>query len=119
MRRLHGLATLIAALAACGTTESLVRITQGGELVEVDRQTAHSIIEVRSTPPGSVASSLFILRGSCAVARARGKPYFRSQAEAGPVRSYRLTFPDSASSSELQGSTKTVFSLAECELLRF
>ena len=120
-------AVLVTACAQPGTRSSenedrmraLVSITEGGELVEVERQAEYSIIQVRSTPPGSVASSMYVLRGACAVARARGKRLFSSASEPATVRSYRLTFPNSATDAELRGSTKSVFSLSECESLRF
>lgn len=98
---------------------SLVRITDGGEFVEVERLPEYSVVEVRSAPAGSVASSMYALRGSCAVARARGESYFSSAPVSASVRTYRLTFPKSTTESQLRGPSKSVFSVAECGLLRF
>ncbi len=100
-------------------TSALVRVSDGGEFVEIERQPEYSVIELRTAPQGSVPASMFALRGSCAVARARGKKYFASTPVAGAVRAYRLTFPQAATEAQLQGSTKSVFSLEECALLRF
>ena len=96
-----------------------VHITDAGEFVEVDRTAVHSLVEVRRVPPGSVAGPMFILRGACAVARARGAAYVASTPVAGPVRAYRLTFPKTASDAQLRGPAKSVVSIADCDLLRF
>ena len=96
-----------------------LRITDPGEFVEVERTAGHSIVEVRRAPPGSVAASMFTLRGACAVARARGAAYLASTPVAGPVPAYRLTFPKTASDAQLRGPAKSVFSIADCDLLRF
>lgn len=97
----------------------LVSLSEGGELVEVERKEEYSVIEVRRTPSGSVASSMYVLRGACAVARARGQVYFASTAVGGPLRSYRIVFPKTPSEEQLRGSTKSVFSMADCVALRF
>lgn len=113
---------LLPLLAACASTDpgtTLVRLTAGGEFVEVERAPEFSLVEVRQAPAGSVPSSMYALRGACAVARSRGKPYFASEGASGTSRSYRLTFPSAPTESELKGPTKRVFSLAECSLLGF
>lgn len=97
----------------------LVSITQGGELVELERTPEYSVIEVRSAPAGSVPSSLFALRGACAIARARGQKYFASNPVQGRPATHRITFPQAPSESQLTGATKSVFSLSECQLLQF
>jgi hypothetical protein len=102
-----------------GESTGLVSITQGGELVELERTPEFSVIEVRRAPTGSVPSSLFALRGACAVARARGQRYFASSPVPGKPATHRITFPQVASESQLTGSTKSVFSLADCQLLQF
>ena len=124
-------AILASSLCACaqqdrvpsvGTTAdagSLVRVTDGGEFVEVERTAEYSLVEVRSAPKGSVPSSMFALRGACAVARARGEQYVSSVPVPGSVPKHRLSFPKSATETQLKGQSKSVFSLAECEMLRF
>ena len=99
--------------------QSLVRITDGGDLVELERTAEYSLMEVRSAPSGSVPASMFALRGACSVARARGQTYFASTPEPGSPSTHRITFPKAPSESQLRGSTKSVFTLAECQLLRF
>ena len=99
--------------------QSLVRITDGGDLVELERTAEYSVMEVRSAPSGSVPASMFALRGACAVAKARGQTYFASTPEPGSSSTHRITFPKSPSESQLRGSTKNVFTLEECQLLRF
>ena len=109
----------VAPSAGAGESPKLVSITQGGELVELERTPEYSVIEVRSAPAGSVPSSLFALRGACAVARARGQKYFASSPVQGKPATHRITFPQTPSESQLTGSTKSVFALAECQLLQF
>ena len=106
--------------AALGTDAATrVHIPDPGEFVEVERTAGHSLVEVRRVPPGSVAGPMFILRGACAVARARGAAYVASTPVAGPVPAYRLTFPKTASDAQLRGPAKSVVSIADCDLLRF
>lgn len=113
---------LLLVCAACASPvsgPSLVRLADGGELVEIERAPDFSVVEVRQAPPGSVPSSLYVLRGACAVARSRGKQYFASEALPGSPRAYRLTFPSAPTEAELRGPAKRAFSLAECALLGF
>ncbi len=124
------LTTTLVALSACAQQPvgpaaansapiKLVSITQGGELAEIERAPEYSIVEVRNAPSGSVASSLFALRGACAVARARGQNYFASTPVTGKAATYRISFPTAPSASELVGGTKSVFTLAECQQMQF
>ena len=99
--------------------QSLVRITDGGDLVELERTAEYSVMEVRSAPSGTVPASMFALRGACSIARARGQTYVASTPEPGSPSKHRITFPKAPSESQLRGSTKSVFTLAECQLLRF
>lgn len=87
--------------------------------MEVERQTGFSTVEVRRAPAGSVPASLFALRGACAVARARGELFFASVPVPGPVTTHRLSFPRAPNQDELSGPRKSVFALAECDMLRF
>jgi hypothetical protein len=97
---------------------ALIEIEDGGELVEVRRTADFSNIDVRRAPLGSVASSLFMLWGAWAVMRARNAAYFSSAPIGGPVTADLLKFPSTASSSELSGPTKSVFTQAEFSALR-
>lgn len=126
----HAIAVTALSLAACAPSPqapgspganpaALVHLTDQGEFVEVERTAEHSIVEVRRAPAGSVPASMFTLRGACAVARARGAAHVASTPLAGPMPAYRLTFPRTASDAQLRGPAKSVFSIADCDLLRF
>ena len=126
MKHLVAFTALLVASVPCeaqkatpAASSALVRITDGGEFFEVERSADFSIVEVRSSPQGSVPASLFALRGACAVARSRSQKFFTSTPLPGPFPTHRLTFPQAPSSSLLTGPTKSVFSLDECEALRF
>jgi hypothetical protein len=80
---------------------------------ESARDPESSTVQVLRRSGGSVSSSMFILRGACAVARARGKQQFVSEQLAGDPGRFRLTFPDVAPA---RGKG---FTLAQCEMLRF
>lgn len=86
---------------------------------EVVREPDHSIAEVTFEAGSSVASSLFVLRGVCAVLRARQQVYVRSDALPLEPRRYRLSFPAQPAAEELSGRGKRVFSVDDCTLLRF
>ncbi len=101
------------------TQDKVVLVSGQGELRETEREPSYSIIEVPVVPPGGAESSLFILRGACAVLRARGFKYFASEKMPGARTAFRLTFPETATQEQLQGPSKSVFSLAECSSLRF
>ena len=101
------------------TQGALVSLSGDGELKEVERTADFSVIEITKAPQGSVASSLFALRGACAVLRARDAALVASEALPGTVRAYRLRFPSTASPAELSGPKKSVFSRAECAALGF
>jgi hypothetical protein len=123
--RTHLLLTTCLVITACAgppavpPTAELVVITTDGEFVETARDAQSSTVEVRKSPPGSVPASLFALRGSCAVMRARGAKYFSSQRLAGAVPTYRLTFPSTAKPEELSGPTRSMFSISDCATLRY
>jgi hypothetical protein len=88
---------------------------------EIERTPEFSMVQITFVSGGSVSSSMFVIRGMCAVAKARGEQYFRaSQASKDPWR-YRMTFLTSASPAELRpanGADK-VFSRAECSMLNY
>ena len=129
MRHLFSLVVL-AVFASCAqrpqtegnaltASSKLVEIIDGGEFIEIQRAPNYSTVEIRGAPTGSVPSSMFALRGSCAVARARGERFFSSKPVMGVVRTYTLTFPKSPADGELTGPSKSVFSVADCTNLRF
>ena len=114
----------LAALASCAQTPSrpeaaLVSLGGEGEFVEVERTESESRVEVRRAPAGSVPSSLYTLRGVCAVLRARGAAYVSSEQLPGPVPTYRLTFPATMPAEAITGRAKRVFTPADCALLHF
>lgn len=109
----------IASNPATSSGPALVRLGGEGEFVEVTREAEFSIVEVRKAPAGSVPSSLYALRGACAVLRARSVQYVASERVASTVPSFRLTFPKAPKSEELSGTTKSVFSRSDCSALRF
>lgn len=97
----------------------LIALSGDGELAEVERTVEYSIMTITKAPQGSVASSMFALRGACAILRARQATFVTSQPVAGADRSYRLKFPSTASPGELSGASKSVFTRADCSALRF
>lgn len=90
-----------------------------GEFVEIERTPEHSIVQVRRAPAGSVPSSMYTLRGVCAVLKARNERFVSSTPVAGSARTYRLTFPASATTQELEGRGKSVASLSDCRALGY
>lgn len=68
---------------------------------------------------GSVASSLFVLKGLCGITGARGEAYFTSTDEGQSPRQYRVSFPKRPASSERASPDKKVFALAECAMFKF
>ncbi len=88
---------------------------------EIERNTEFSTVEITFVSGGSVSSSMFVVRGMCGVAKARGAQYFRANKLSKHPWRYRMTFPASASPIELnppRGADK-VFSQAECSMLKY
>lgn len=83
------------------------------EFQEIAREPAMSTVQVIRRSGGSVSSSMFVLRGMCALARLRGKQHFVVEQLAGESNRYAVNFPEA-----LPASGK-VFTLAQCELMRF
>lgn len=89
------------------------------EFREIERTADASIVDVTFTSGGSVSSSLFILKGECAVARARGKPYFKIQPSTAHPDVYRMTFPLTAAG-ETQARLKSgVWAISDCKGMGF
>ena len=91
------------------------------EVTEVERTEAQSIVEVKYISGASVPSSMFAMRGMCAVARARGAAYFRTEPMPGMPQRQVVTFPTERPASGLgsagSGKPDTVFALTDCALL--
>ena len=88
---------------------------------EIERNAEFSTVQITFVSGGSVSSSMFVIRGMCGVAKARGMEYFRASSVSEHPRQYRMTFPASASSAELNPSKATdkVWSRAECSMLNY
>ena len=122
-------ATLLAAcLSTAHAVEPLVHLEAKGQTVEngktidmefteVERRSDASIVQVIFRSGGSVSSSLFILRGMCSVARARGEVYFKSTRLPAPEGRYIVRFPRDAPSASETAPGGEVFSLAQCDRL--
>lgn len=80
---------------------------------EVTRAPEASTIVVTRRSGGSVSSSMFILRGMCGVARARGKAYFVPERIAGEGERYTATFSDTPP------APGKGFTMEQCELMHF
>lgn len=83
------------------------------EFFETARIEASSTVLVKRTSGGSVSSSLFVLRGMCGLARARGKQNFLPEQVAGDPGRYIVTFPDTAPPKD-KG-----FSMEQCNLIGY
>lgn len=80
---------------------------------EVARGEASSTVLVTRESGGSVSSSMFVLRGMCGLARARGKNNFLPTPLPEQQGGYIVTFPDTPPPKD-KG-----FSIAQCDLLRY
>ena len=88
---------------------------------EIERNAEFSTVEIKFVSGGSVSSSMFVVRGMCGVAKARGAQYFRANEVSKDPWRYRMTFPASASPAELNPpkAADKVFSQAECSMLKY
>jgi hypothetical protein len=132
-------ALLLSASATISIAADLINLTvrdspmNGGKVLEMEfheleRTAATSLVEVKFVSGSSVASSLFILKGMCAIARSRGAGYFTTdQVHHNPSR-YKVTFansppPEVRSASEPSASSSMVgdrgFSFSECIIMGF
>ena len=129
--RIVALAFLLSGVSAAYAVELVTLSAQGvpvenGKILdmefrEVVRTEDASIVEVTRASGGSVSSSMFVFRGECAVARARGKQYFRSERVPDRPWAYRLTFPSGIGEvDDKTGLSKDgVFSLEQCARVGF
>lgn len=81
------------------------------EFTEVERTPDASTVRIVRRSGGSVSSSMFVVRGLCALARARGQQYVA--AERVGKETMRVTFPATPPEPE-KG-----FTMAQCELLHY
>jgi hypothetical protein len=92
------------------------------EFREIERTAEASVVEVSMVSGGSVASSMFTMRGMCAVTRARGAKYFSTERIASNPTRYKVVFPADRPPAGPQPSNtynpQRVISVADCQLLR-
>ncbi len=89
--------------------------------VETARNTENSEVEVSFIFGGSVSSSLFTLRGMCALTREHHENYFKSESLGGKPTRYKVSFlktapPDSVRPVKPEDK---IWSLSECAMLKF
>jgi len=104
------------------------------EFREVERKGDESTVRVFFHSGGSVSSSMFILKGSCAIAKSRGAKFFRNVAQSegsDGVWNYTMAFAKTANApslkipnppkhaSEEEATANGVFSFRHCEILGF
>jgi hypothetical protein len=83
------------------------------EFHEVDRKTESSTVQIVRRTGGSVSSSMFVLKGMCAIARSRGEQYFVAEKAGTNDERFTVTFP------KVAVERGKGFSIAECDLLRY
>jgi len=81
------------------------------EFKEVERTPDASTVRIIRRSGGSVSSSMFVVRGLCGLARARGQQYVTG--ERIDKEHMRVTFPDTPP----EGGKG--FTMAQCELLHY
>jgi hypothetical protein len=88
------------------------------EFSEIERTQAGSVAQVSAEAGGPVTSSLFTMRGMCAVARSRGEKFFSTTRISSNPSRYSIVFPQSQSAApEKASATNRVVSLEECQLM--
>lgn len=84
------------------------------EFHEIERKSDSSTVQIERTSGGSVSSSMFIMRGMCGLARARGARYIAATRIADVDKeTYTVTFPQAPP--ELGEG----FTMEQCELMRY
>lgn len=86
-------------------------------LRELIRKPGASIVEVTFVSGGSVSSSMFVLRGMCALMQVRGAKFFASIPVSKIPQRYEVTFPKAVGMTASRGSSQKVFSESDCALL--
>jgi hypothetical protein len=84
------------------------------EFHEIERKSDSSTVQVERKSGGSVSSSMFIVRGMCGLARARGAHYVAANRIADVNdETYTVTFP------QVPPELGKGFTMEQCELLRY
>jgi hypothetical protein len=83
------------------------------EFHEVDRQAESSTVQIVRRTGGSVSSSMFVLKGMCAIARSRSEQYFMAEKASANDGRFTVTFP------RMPTERGKGFSIAQCDLLRY
>lgn len=125
---------LLAAATGMAATPELFTLTvqdapvENGKVLtatfrEIERKPDASIVEIQWKSGGSVSSSMFVMRGMCGVARARGEQFFTSRPVPESPGRMEVTFPRTGPAPDrfgpLMPGEATVFSMAQCDLLKF
>ena len=108
--------------------------TQTLTFKEIERTPTTSIVELSALAGGSVSGPMLIVRCMCGLTRARGEQFFTSRmVSSNPVR-MEVTFPKSGPATAdvsdpkpgrarvigpEEGGEPIVFSMAQCDLLKF
>ncbi len=88
------------------------------EFREIERNKAGSVAQVSAEAGGPVTSSLFTMRGVCAIARSRGEKFFSTTRIASNPSRYNIVFPQNQSAAPGKSSDGSrIVSIEECELL--
>ena len=131
MNRLAIIASVFFCAGSCAAAqEALYQLSTAGTRVEngkhldmhyqeITREAGSSVVEVTRNSGGSVSSSIFTLRASCGLMRARGEKFFRVvPLSKTPIR-FRLEFPQEATPAQLRPPTPSdkVFTLEECAMI--
>ena len=140
--KLCGLFACLLSVSSISRADSLVSLDVNDEPVEngktlkmefreIKRTAKESTVRVVFHSGGSVSSSMFVVRGSCAIAKSRGMQFFRNTNEVeidGSTTEYTIAFSNSRNDSALKvqpsgGSADDdedgVFSTGECRMLGF
>jgi hypothetical protein len=102
--------------------------TSGGEKVavtfkEIERSPLKSVVELSALAGGSVSGPMLIVKFMCGLTRARGEQFFASRLISRSPMRFEVTFPKTGPTPSFTRDSKppdsNVFSLAQCDLLKF
>lgn len=145
MHRIATIVVFITSVSACAADLVSLDVNEGPvengktlkmEFRELERRGDESEVRVTFHSGGSVSSSMFILKGGCAIARSRGAKFFRNVVETRGVDgewNYTIAFanasnavslkipspPKPASEHQSEALANGVFSVNECQMLGF
>ena len=93
--------------------------TENGKALDMDfnelsRTADSSVVQITRRSGGSVSSSMFVLKGMCALARLRGAQHFVAERMAGDAGRYTVTFLQTPPEAGAKA-----FSIAQCDLMRY